>query len=446
MKNKLITLAFAILAFAACSKPDGGNPTPTPTPTPAKVEVTGISLSKTTLSMIVGDQTTLTATVSPDNATDKTVTWASDKADVAKVENGKVTAVAKGTAKITATAGSKSAVCEVTVDLPPMVVTGDASSVSNTTASVTMTVNMTRAGNFKTFEAGIVYGYTATPTKAANSFAAVPLDKDGKPDAKGQFTLALSGLDEGTEYHFLAYAKIDGVEYTGDIKSFKTTGTHIATAQIVDLALPSGLKWAGYNVGATKPEEVGSYFCWGETATKLSYAQSTYKYGAMNWYNHNDKLLKYNTLEKYGPVDKLTTLTAEDDAATVNWGANWRMPTDAEKTELLANTTHVKYTYKEVAGFLFTSKNNGESIFFPMTGYLDQVGSNERSTMCAFWTSSVRESDPLFAHVACNLISGSSILHEAGFEMDPTAASYHLSIYRNQGLPVRAVYVPSTTK
>lgn len=79
------------------------------------VAVTNVTLNKTELTLTVGGEETLTATVAPDNATQKEVTWASDKTDVATVANGKVTAVAVGSAKVTATAGGKSATCTVTV-------------------------------------------------------------------------------------------------------------------------------------------------------------------------------------------------------------------------------------------------------------------------------------------------------------------------------------------
>ena len=82
------------------------------------VAVESVTLNKTQLTLDVGGEETLTATVAPDNATDKTVTWSSDNAAVATVENGKVTAVSAGSATITATAGDKSATCTVTVNAP----------------------------------------------------------------------------------------------------------------------------------------------------------------------------------------------------------------------------------------------------------------------------------------------------------------------------------------
>lgn len=82
------------------------------------VEVTGITLNHSSANLIKGDTLTLTATVSPDDATDKTVTWSTSDATIATVENGLVTAVAAGSATITAKAGGKEATCVVTVSLP----------------------------------------------------------------------------------------------------------------------------------------------------------------------------------------------------------------------------------------------------------------------------------------------------------------------------------------
>ena len=80
------------------------------------VAVTSVTLNKTDLSLKEGESETLTATVKPDDATDKTLTWSTSDASVATVDqNGKVTAVKEGTATITAKAGSKSATCSVGV-------------------------------------------------------------------------------------------------------------------------------------------------------------------------------------------------------------------------------------------------------------------------------------------------------------------------------------------
>lgn len=126
----------------------------------------------------------------------------------------------------------------------------------------------------------------------------------------------------------------------------------------VDLGLPSGTKWATCNVGATSPEEYGNYYAWGETTTKDTYSWGTYKYGS--------------DPTKYNSTDKLTTLEAADDAATANWGKEWRTPTSAEWQELIDNCTWnwiINYNETGVKGYIFTSKTNGNTIFLPAAGY-----------------------------------------------------------------------------
>jgi len=123
----------------------------------------------------------------------------------------------------------------------------------------------------------------------------------------------------------------------------------------VDLGLPSGTKWATCNVGADSPEDYGDYFAWGETTPKDTYDWDTYQYG------------DGDTFTKYTGSDGLTTLLPEDDAATANWGPDWRMPTKEEWQELLDNTTVTWTTQNGVSGRLFTAAN-GNSLFLPAAG------------------------------------------------------------------------------
>ena len=97
----------------------------------------------------------------------------------------------------------------------------------------------------------------------------------------------------------------------------------------VDLGLPSGLKWATMNVGATSPEGYGNYYAWGETEPQSS---NRYYWDSYKWSVDGSG----STFRKY-TTPKKKTLDSEDDAASVNWGGTWRMPTRAELTELLAN-------------------------------------------------------------------------------------------------------------
>ena len=190
--------------------------------------------------------------------------------------------------------------------------------------------------------------------------------------------------------------------------------------EYVDLGLLSGLKWATMNVGATKPEEYGDYFAWGETEPKTDYSWSTYK-----WCNGSSNTqTKYNTNSSYGTVDNKTVLDPEDDAAHVNWGGSWRMPTAEECDELINNCTWTWTTQNGVNGRLVTGPN-GKSIFLPAAGYRYGYGMNRygagSSGFC--WSSS--------------LSTGSlSDAYDVSFGSDGVdGASY----YRYYGFSVRAV-------
>ena len=137
----------------------------------------------------------------------------------------------------------------------------------------------------------------------------------------------------------------------------------------VDLGL--SVKWATCNVGATTPEEYGDYFAWGETETKDTYNWSTYKYCNVDKYSLT--ITKYCTDSEYGTVDNKTTLELSDDAAYVNWGGSWRMPTKAEQDELrdTNNCTWIWTTQNGVNGYKVTSKKNGNTIFLPATDIRD---------------------------------------------------------------------------
>jgi len=149
----------------------------------------------------------------------------------------------------------------------------------------------------------------------------------------------------------------------------------------VDLGLPSGTLWAKCNIGASNSDNYGDYFAWGETEGynigKTNFSLSTYK-----WCNGSyNTLTKYNTKSDYGTVDNKTELDLEDDAAYVNWGPEWRMPSKAQFEELINSsyTTTEWTTLNGVKGRKITSKKNGNSIFLPAAGYRDSSLSNTGS-------------------------------------------------------------------
>ncbi len=156
----------------------------------------------------------------------------------------------------------------------------------------------------------------------------------------------------------------------------------------VDLGLPSGTLWATCNVGANSPEEYGDYFAWGETQPKEIYWEDTYKYG-MDFFSSK-------TLTKYCITDKLTTLLPEDDAATANWGNEWRMPTKEEWQELKEKTTCIWTTQNGMKGRLFTA-SNGHSLFLPAAGERLYSHCLRDFWSDGYWSSSLCSDDPRIA-------------------------------------------------
>lgn len=184
----------------------------------------------------------------------------------------------------------------------------------------------------------------------------------------------------------------------------------------VDLGLPSGTKWATTNIGAETPEAYGDYFAWGETET---YNSSSYKFGP--------PLTKYCTNTGYGRnnfKDDKIVLEESDDAASVNWGDKWRMPTIDELEELI-NQKHCIWrwtTINDVYGYLVTSKENGASIFFPAAGYRSGSDVNYAGALGNCWTSSLCVTEILKAHTLFFSKSSVSIIQNlryGGFPIRP---------------------------
>lgn len=170
-------------------------------------------------------------------------------------------------------------------------------------------------------------------------------------------------------------------------------GTTPSPVDYVDLGLPSGLKWAKCNLGASKPSESGDYYAWGETAPKAEYTWATYK-----WMQAGQSEAKYIT--KYtiadgetGGIwydssgafigDNKTALVAADDAATAKLGSPWRMPTIDEFQELIDKCTWTWTTQDGVNGYQVDGPN-GNAIFLP-AGYL-VIGSYRAGY---YWSSSL---------------------------------------------------------
>ena len=136
--------------------------------------------------------------------------------------------------------------------------------------------------------------------------------------------------------------------------------------EAVDLGMPSGTKWASCNVGATKPEECGGYYAWGETEEKVNYTDVTYLYSRGEDIDLDGEYEEKERYKYLGPDISGT----QYDVAHVKWGGDWRMPTMQQFKELLANCTSQWTSLNGKIGCKFISKINGSSIFFPAYRYL----------------------------------------------------------------------------
>ena len=167
--------------------------------------------------------------------------------------------------------------------------------------------------------------------------------------------------------------------------------TFVNPLQAVDLGL--SVKWATFNVGATKPEEYGGYYAWGETEEKEIYDWSTYK-----WCNGSyDTMTKYCANNSYGIVDNKTVLDLEDDVAHVKWGGDWRMPTKAEQDELRNNCTWAWATQNGVYGYRVTGPN-GNSIFLPAAGFRYGTDVYDRGDYGYYWSGSLSNNNNYYAY------------------------------------------------
>lgn len=160
---------------------------------------------------------------------------------------------------------------------------------------------------------------------------------------------------------------------------------HNERHEFVDMGLPSGTLWATCNVGASAPEEAGDYFAWGETNAKENYDYTTYKHCNGTY----KTITKYNYNSEYGTVDDKDVLDLEDDAAYVNWGKRWRMPTYNEWKELCDSNycTLRTINLRGVPGIKVTSVKNGNTLFFPFAGSRYRTGFWPSEGVGNYWSS-----------------------------------------------------------
>ena len=259
------------------------------------------------------------------------------------------------------------------------------------------------------------YGFEVSTT---SDFASVTKYRASNISGR-KYSMDIENLAFNTTYYYRAYVS----KNKGATRSFTTKG--LTEGEYVDLGLKSGTLWATKNVGAESPTFYGLYFQWGDTR---GYSNS----------GHSDKIFNYSDCKyydgknwtKYTAYDGKPELLLEDDAAYVNWGENWRMPSHEQFLELI-NSEYVDRkwaTVNYVKGWLVVSKENGNSIFFPTAGYCWNTGFYDGGKLGGYWSRTLYLSfanDPSQAHLLC--------FH---FNNDKFSTNYYP---RHYGFPVRPV-------
>lgn len=219
-------------------------------------------------------------------------------------------------------------------------------------------------------------------------------------------------------------------------------------ANVVDLGLTSGTKWAKMNIGATNVWDYGNYYAWGEIQTKSNYSWSTYKYCS----GADSSLTKYCSVASCGNEgfsDALINLQSTDDVATALLGADYSMPTVADWEELSKQCYWVwvsNYNGQNVNGYIvYKAKSNGDKglmvynggmmstsysltdshIFLPAAGCIDGMSYYDEGKFGYYWSTSIMETRPTDA-LNCS------------FGSKDVLTSY--KNHRSNGLSVRPVY------
>ena len=207
-----------------------------------------------------------------------------------------------------------------------------------------------------------VNAFTASsPTLSVNGSAAKPIKLYGNAMPMGKVhanTILVMNYD-GTQFNVIGILSQTAAAPTG----------------FVDLALPSGLLWCEHNVGATTPYEDGLYFSWGNVEGHAE--GSGYDFSDAVYAQTAGAALTGNI-----PVN------GTYDPARHNMGAPCRLPTVGECQELYSNCDSEWTDEDGVAGRRFTSRINGNSIFFPASGYYNGTSLNFRGSSGDYWSSS----------------------------------------------------------
>jgi len=287
----------------------------------------------------------------------------------------------------------------------PQLTTGDIARLGFFDADLTGTVNEDK-DNLVECEVGIII---STDQKTETDNITIKTDIYNK-----QFSLTAAKLNSNSQYYYCTYVKDPtGKIYRGSVKPLMTMN------MFVDLGLPSGTLWAKCNIGANTPEEYGNYYAWGETEPKRDYTWDTYKL-------KNDK---YNTDTTSVRVTSRTEIGVEDDAARVNWGGKWRMPSWSENSELYYYCDITPGESNGVNGFIVTSSINNAQLFIPASGI-------KRGTQTYHTGTHV------FIFLRDLYFCAGSYGYYYNYKSFDGSDPYQGNFYRADGLTIRPVWIP----
>ena len=264
---------------------------------------------------------------------------------------------------------------------PPVVSTGEVTSI--TSSAITVTGSIEDLG--KTYNNVTQYGHVYSEVNPNPTISDYKYNH-GSTNQLLSYSTELINLKPNTRYYVRAYAENPkGISYGTAVSVTTKTAdgkdpwqpTEPDENGAVDLGL--SVKWAAWNVGATAPEEYGDYYAWGEVETKVDYTEGNYKFMYLD---------SYDCVEYSLPGGLNDISGTEYDAATINMGKEWRMPTKLELVELNDASTAVWTTYKGVDGMRIIGPN-GNSIFLPSGGFRSEYGGQNKGKSGKYWTSSL---------------------------------------------------------
>lgn len=240
--------------------------------------------------------------------------------------------------------------------------------------------------------------WTSGAFSSSGSYLAVSC----KVNANGTYVVGSASAD-GTVYYPLSQSLMAATATTVNLVfgtkqsdgsrtfGYNASGTRVSHSDskepmpaAVDLGL--GVKWASCNLGASKPEEYGKYYAWAATTGYASSESHDFSWANTPYCINGN----YNNWGKYTSGN--ATLEYSDDAATVNLGGSWRMPTHAEWQELSSKCTWTWTSQNGINGYK-VSASNGNWIFLPAAGYRGGASSNGVGSSGYYWSSQVYSSD-----------------------------------------------------